>query len=127
MTDEEKKKILALQCPSTRRALERPESEDLDWWLRPLPTSDSKAQCRDEDGNVFINARPISYYEAKMYDQHRVNRGAVLAQMRKESEVSSVDEAKREKAVSAFMFVKRKFKDLMKEWNLAPVWLKNEK
>ena len=40
--------------------------------------------------------------------------------MRKEEPILTITEEKKEKAVSAFMFIKKSFKDIMAKWGFAP-------
>lgn len=112
------KEVLEMQAPSTRRALERPESEDIEWLNRKIPLN---AQVRDEAGNVFLNERRISYQEASVYYSLRSKCGERIAEIRKEMDVASVNVEKKIKAIDAFMgifspeVIKAKFKDLMKD------------
>lgn len=123
MTQEELK-ILELQCPSTRRCLERPPELDLEWLNRPIP---KEAQVVDEDGNVFINARALTYEETRMEEGIRRKRGSWIATRRGEGDAKAVSEERKQKGIAAFMqtnigavkqtvtAIKIKFSDLMAE------------
>lgn len=114
MNDKERR-ILEMQCPSTRRSLERPVDLDLEWFKRPIP---KEAQVLDEQGNIFVNCRALTYQETKLEEGIRQKRGSWLAQMRNEPEANPT-EHKKESAINAFMnkFTPKalfdKFKELM--------------
>ena len=116
MTEKEKK-ILDMQSPSTRAALLRPESEDKNWGARGF--GEWKAVKNASTMEEAIGARALSFTESQIEHSIRQNRGAVLAQMRKEPDASSKTYEKRSRAIDAFMFIKVKFKDLMKAVGLA--------
>lgn len=116
--EERAKYILSLQPESTRKAMERPVEDDLKWFNRPIPANYlavPDAKTTDE----LVGARALGYEESKVMARLRYNRGRYLAEMRGEGEASSVTEVKRNAAVAAFMFVKTKFKDLMRMCGLA--------
>lgn len=118
MTEKEKK-IFEMQAPSTRRAMARPESEDITWFNRPTP-KEAIAVPDAKSDEERVGARGLSFKEVLVEDNLRYNRGSYLAQMRNEPDASSVDEPKRSRAINAFMFIKLKFKDLMCLSGLAP-------
>lgn len=64
MTEKERK-ILEMQCASTRRVLERSPDLDLEWFNRPIP---KEAQVVKEDGSVDLNVRVLSKEEADFYN-----------------------------------------------------------
>lgn len=115
MTEKERH-ILSLQAPSTRKCLERPSELDFEWLNRKIP---KEAQVRDEEGNIFLNLRALTYEETRMEQGIRQKRGERLAQMRGEPDAKSVPEEKKLKGVFAFMNlfsreqIKEKFKALM--------------
>ena len=106
-----------MQCPSTRRALSQTPAERAAHNASPLP--DCRAVKDAKTMEEAVGARRISYAEVKLENQLRYNRGAVLAQLRKEPDASSVDKDKRERAIAAFAYVRVKFKDLMRMSGLA--------
>lgn len=116
MTDEEK--ILMMQSPSTRRAMEAHKAgkslNNAEWppkgWLAV-----ENAKSMEE----AVNARSLSYQEVAVYSKLRYDRGGHLAQIHKDAE-AKLPEEKKNRAVQAFMFVRKKFKDLMMDWGLAP-------
>lgn len=117
MTDAERKaKILAMQCPSTRRALERPESEDEIWHDRTITGWLAVPDAKTMEERVA--ARKISFQEAQVQARMRYERGKRLSEMRQEGEFAPVKEEKRNAAIAAFMFVNVKFKDLMRQAGL---------
>ena len=63
--DEKQKKILEMQCPSTRRCLERPPELDTVWLNRAIP---KEAQVLKEDGSVDLNLRALSAEDKEFYD-----------------------------------------------------------
>lgn len=115
--NEREKKILDLQCASTRRTLERAPDLDLEWFKRKIPKD---AQVLDEHGKIFVNHRPITFSEATIEQKLRYDRGSHLAIMRHEPDARSHEEKKKETAIHAFMNVfsveniKEKFNELMK-------------
>jgi len=115
MTEKEQR-ILEIQQPSTRACLTRPKDLDLEWLNRKIP---KEAQVRDEEGNVFLNMRALTFEETRMEEGIRRARGGWLAQMRNEPHLSSVTEEKKHSAIHSFMTIfsveriKDKFKELM--------------
>ena len=119
-TPEQKaKRILDMQCTSTRAALTRPENEDRVWRNRPNPfnwlaVSDAK------DMDEAVAGRSISFQESEIEEGLRRKRGQMLSDLRGEhNNANSITPEKRQAAVAAFMFVKMKFYDLMKACGLA--------
>lgn len=114
---EEQQKILELQTPNTQRLM-RIEwgcgtPEDLAWLPgNPIAVPDAKT---DEER---VGARPLTYGESRVMHTLRYSRGQYLAEIRGEAPVTSVDEAKRARAVDAFMLVREGFLDLMKGWGM---------
>lgn len=140
MTEKEKK-ILEMQCASTRRCLERAPELDLAWLNRPVP---KEAQVIKEDGSVDINLRALydkdgrvlpevqiaetaREHQAERFSQkrseylhankHRINwekLGHMVDDPKRE-----LDPHKKERATDAFMKVsvvqriKDKFKEIM--------------
>lgn len=115
------KKILDIQCASTRTALLQSDEERALFHSLPIP---KESQVRDEEGNIFLNERPITYEEAKVYQHMRYEAGERLAEMRKDTIGRPlIDEAtlntRKKSAIDAFMdkfsgtTLKEKFKNLM--------------
>ncbi len=126
-TDKEER-IFKMQSPSMQRLMRRPQAEDAEWQKRlDKPIENWRAVPNAKTWEEMVGARSLTFQETAQYEKMRLNRGAVLAQMRKEPDASSVDEAKRNRAINAFMFIKVKFKDLMKQWNMAPELTKVER
>lgn len=116
MRDEDKK-ILEMQCASTRRSLERPETEDVEWGMRKLP---KESQVKDEYGNVVIGHRLFTDEEWEVATKLQRKRGRYIAEMRgDEVETKPKPEAVRRSAIDRFMgifsidAIKVKFKELM--------------
>lgn len=124
MTPEEKEaKIFAMQAPSTQAAMLRHKNGEIRNQRDNWPPKGWKAfEGEITDDNYFekVGARPISFQEAKVELGLKYFRGQYLAEMRKEAPVSSVDEAKRERAIDAFMMIKETFTNLMEKWGLVP-------
>lgn len=114
VTKEEK--ILSLQCPSTRRALQRPTEDDAEWRSRSIPAN---AQCLKEDGTVDLNVRQLTQQVADFHQELRYNRGSVIQALKDEEIKHTLTEEKKEKAVHAFMAkitlgaLKERFKSIM--------------
>lgn len=115
------KKILDIQCASTRAALLQSDEERALFHLKPIP---KESQVRDEQGNIFLNERPITYEEAKVYQHMRYKAGERLAEIRKDTIGRPlIDEenlnTRKKSAIDAFMdkfsgvTLKEKFKNLM--------------
>jgi hypothetical protein len=132
MTQAEKqKKIFEAQPASTQKKMllqqARPVDLDLEYFKElketPIPQS---AQCRDEEGNVFINERPITFEEAAIYKDVRQKAGQRLAKMRGDKRVRAVSKSKRATAVDAFMeifspeTIKKRFTEFMKSVKSPP-------
>lgn len=139
MTEEDKEKykwLLEMQSPSTRRAMLRPESEDINWLNRPIP-QEAIAVPDAKTDDERVAPRSISFKEAIVESNLRYERGQYLAEMRNEPDANSVDAFKREIAIEAFREklnisdIKAKFKSLAIVSGLAElrdmVWVKNEK
>lgn len=115
MTEKERK-ILEMQCPSTRRCLERPPDLDTEWFNREIP---KEAQVRDEEGNVFLNMRALTYQETTMEEGIRRKRGAWISERRGDGNAKGVSEERKLKGIAAFMnlfspqTIKEKFKKIM--------------
>lgn len=92
-------KILAMQCLSTQKAMARTDSERIEYQLSPIPKS---AQCLDENGDAFVNHRPLTFQEVTVETRLRVMRGLHLSVMRNEAQLP-INEIKKENAVNAFM------------------------
>lgn len=120
---EKEEKILALQQPSTRRALLRPPEEDMLWFNRKITNWMAVPDAINMEERV--GARAFSYKETKIEENLRRARGAYLAEIRKEIEQRSHPIEKREAAINAFMNVFRpevitdKFKAFMKMCGLS--------
>lgn len=112
-------KILEMQAPSTKRALLQSEEERRAFHLTPIP---KESQVRDENGEVFLNHRALSYEETVVYSRMRYEAGERIHEMREDKTVR-IDDAelkeKKQKAVSAFMdkfsvsAIRDKFKKLI--------------
>ena len=143
MTPKEKK-ILEMQCESTRRCLERPPELDLTWLRRPLP---KEAQVVKEDGSVDLNVREISEEEYNREQKLRYGRGAQFEDARTNYLMAKKDKInwqrlghmittdhvisskeKIENAIMAFLKtnvvekIKSKFKELMRDVKKLDVW-----
>jgi len=97
---ERDRKILEMQCESTRRCLERPPDLDLEWLSRPIP---KEAQVLKSDGSVDLNVRAFSEEEVRIESKIRYERGGHLAKMRNEPEAKAVSEQRKKTAIEAFM------------------------
>lgn len=117
-------KIIDIQCGSTKALMReqrlRPESEDKNYalmrMLAPLP---KEAQCVKEDGTVDLNVRELSHEEAIFHQGVRSVAGRRIEEARGNEPVSTITDAKRERATTAFMgkitlaAIKERFKTLM--------------
>ena len=99
MTPKEQK-IFDMQAPSYREAMSQSEEKRAELRLTPIGKN---AQVLDENGNVFLNHRPISFMEAQIEHKCRYERGARIAEMRSEEDAKSFKDDKRQSAINAFM------------------------
>jgi len=130
MTEEERqKKILAIQAPSMQKIMLRPESEDAAWWGRPFPEN-WKARPDAQTMEEAVGTRLLTYQEAKIEQAMRNHRGQSMGAIHAaayekalasgvkipahmvDDLPSSVNPAKKERGIFAFLRVK--FKDIMK-------------
>lgn len=124
MTEQERK-IYDIQTPATKYLMDqqrkRSPEEDSAWWARAIP---KEAQVRDEEGNVFINARSLHFEEVRVYDKMRREAGGRIAEMRADKVERPLPEqwelaTRKNKAIDAFMgifsveVIKNKFKEIM--------------
>lgn len=106
-----------MQQPSTRAALSQSLTERQKHRESPVP---KESQVKDENGEVFLNHRPLSFQETSTEESLRRKRGKLLADMRKEPAPKSISEEQKNRAKDAFMdkfspkVIYDKFKDLMK-------------
>lgn len=117
-TPEQKaKRILDMQCPSTRAALERPEDKDAAWRNRQNPLN-WLAMPDAKNMDEAIGARPLAFKEVAIEESLRQKRGLMLSDLRGEHyNAKSVTPEKKERAIEAFMSattVKEKFFAIMK-------------
>lgn len=117
MTEKEQK-VLDMQCASTKKALTRPESEDLAHFSRlfgPSPEG-HKAVPNAKSWEEAVRARSLTHEEVAVEHGLRQNRGALLAEMRKEQADSSVGEEKRARGIRALLL--RTFDEIMSRTEL---------
>lgn len=112
MTEKEQK-ILDMQCASTKKALTRPESEELAHFSRlfgPSPEG-HKAVPNAKSWEEAVRARSLTREEVAVEGRLRQKRGQLLAEMRKEPSGSSVGEEKKARGIRAFLL--QTFDDIM--------------
>lgn len=121
------KKILDIQCASTRKSLERREVDDVEWRFREIP---KEAQVVDENGVVIVGHRTFTDLEWKLGNLLQRRKGAYIAEAREETLVHyEMPRPVRNKAIDRFMglssvaSIKAKFEAVMEACGLM---VKNE-
>lgn len=115
------KKIFEMQCPSTQKAMAlHQKGSSLREEMPAIPIN-WKAVPDAKTVDEAVGARALTFQEVKVETTLRYFRGQYLAEMRNEVPVSSITEEKKEKAIGAFMFIKKTFMEIMEMAGLAPV------
>jgi hypothetical protein len=117
MTEKEQK-IFDMQSPSMKAIMQRPKEKDVEHYNRPIPVNYlaiPDAKTIDE----LVGMRALTFEESKVFTQMRQHRGQILAEMRNEPDACAHPPERKHAAVQAFMFIKRKFHELMQEMGLA--------
>lgn len=117
MTNEEKLKILSVQTPATQRLLRfqwdmETEEDKAFRYGNPVAVPDAKTW------EERVGARGFTFHELQTEMKLRQSRGQYIAEMHGDVEPMPINEEKRERAINAFMFVKKVFTDLMKQWGI---------
>lgn len=128
-TEEDHRIHLAKQCKSTQKALGFQAKGSSLAEETPIDPSKWKANPNAKSIEEMVGWREFTFEEARIERQLRYSRGGLLAieyakekypeKMRDTAPPSSVDEAKREKAIAAYMQIEEHFADIMKKWGLA--------